>query len=95
MGAYYSSNVFINEIQKEDRTITDPDTGVVTTGTDYKKTNRVIVSHFVNMDTKDRRENARDFSAQRQKLRNNETQSYDETEIPYKIVCPTTVNGIV
>ncbi len=86
MGAYYSWFVFINEIQKEDRTITDPDTGVVTTGTDYKKTNRVVLSHQVNMDTKDRRENARDFSAQR---------DYDDLEIPYKIVCPSTVNGIV
>jgi hypothetical protein len=47
------------------------------------------------MDTKDRRKNARDFSAQRQKLWNNETQTYDETEIPYKIVCPTTVTGII
>lgn len=94
MWAYYSSNVFINEVQADHRTRED-EQGNITTWVDYKKTNRVIVSHFVNMDTKDRRKNARDFSAQRQKLWNNETQSYDETEIPYKIVCPTTVTGII
>jgi hypothetical protein len=38
------------------------------------------------MDTDDRRENARDFSAQR---------DADDLEIPYKIVCPTTVTGII
>lgn len=86
MWAFYSSNVFINEIQRNDWTITDPDTGVVTTGTDYNKTNRVIVSHFVNMDTNNWRENARNFSAQR---------DADGLEIPYKIVCPTTVTGII
>lgn len=96
MWAYYSSNVFINEVEKKDREITDPDTwDVISSGTDYVKTNRVIVSHFVNRDTNDWRENARNFSAQRQELWNNETQQYDETEIPYKIVCPTTVTWII
>ena len=86
MGAFYSGHVFINEIQEKDRTITDPNTGVVTTWTDYNKTNRVIVSHVANMDTTDRRKNARNFSAQR---------DADDLEIPYKIVCPTTVTGII
>ena len=86
MWAYYSSNVFINEIQKETRTHTDPDTGETTTGYEYKKTNRVIVSHFVNMDVADWRDEARNFSAQK---------DADDLEIPYKIVCPTTVTGIV
>lgn len=52
----------------------------------WKKTNRVILSHEVNMDTAKRRENARNFSAQR---------DADNLEIPYKIVCPTTVTGII
>ena len=86
MWAFYSGHVFINEIQAESRRRTDPDTGVVTTGTDYKKTNRVIVSHVANMDTDDWRDNARNFSAQR---------DADDLEIPYKIVCPTTVTGII
>lgn len=86
MWAFYSGFVFINEIQKKEWSRTDPDTGVTTTGVDYEKTNRVVLSHEVNMDTDDRRENARDFSAQR---------DADDLEIPYKIVCPTTVTGII
>lgn len=38
------------------------------------------------MDTDDWRDNARNFSAQR---------DADDLEIPYKIVCPTTVTGII
>lgn len=52
----------------------------------WVKTNRVILSHEVNMDTTNRRNNARNFSAQR---------DADDLEIPYKIVCPTTVTGII
>ena len=86
MWAFYSGFVFINEIQKKEWSRTDPDTGTTITGVDYEKTNRVVLSHEVNMDTDDRRENARDFSAQR---------DADDLEIPYKIVCPTTVTWIV
>lgn len=68
MGAFYSGFVFINEIEKGE------------------KTNRVIVSHQVNMDTDNWRENARNFSSQR---------DADDLEIPYKIVCPTTVTWII
>lgn len=86
MWAFYSGFVFINEIQKKEWSRTDPDTGQTTTWVDYEKTNRVVLSHEVNMDTDGRRENARDFSAQR---------DADFLEIPYKIVCPTTVTGII
>lgn len=86
MWAFYSGFVFINEIQKKEWSRTDPDTGQTITWVDYEKTNRVVLSHEVNMDTDDRRENARDFSAQR---------DADDLEIPYKIVCPTTVTGII
>ena len=86
MGAFYSWFVFINEIQKETWTHTDPDTWTVTNWVDFKKTNRVVLSHQVNIDTNDWRENARNFSAQR---------DADDLEIPYKIVCPTTVTGII
>lgn len=86
MGAYYSGFVFINEIHQENRTHTDPDTWVVTSWTEYKKTNRVILSHAVNQDMEWRREEARNFSAQK---------DADWLEIPYKLVCPSTVNWIV
>ncbi len=54
--------------------------------TDLKATNRVILSHEINRDTKDWRKNARDFSARR---------DADNLLIPYKIICPSAVQAMV
>lgn len=53
---------------------------------DRKTTNRVILSHEVNRDTKDRWKNARDFSARK---------DADKLLIPYKIICPSSVQTMV
>ena len=53
---------------------------------DLKATNRVVLSHEINRDTKDWWKNARDFSARR---------DADKLLIPYKIICPSTVQAMV
>lgn len=53
---------------------------------DLKATNRVVLSHEINRDTKDWRKNARDFSARR---------DADNLLIPYKIICPSAVQAMV
>lgn len=53
---------------------------------DFKPTNRVILSHEVNKDTKDWYKNARDFSARR---------DADNLLIPYKIICPSAVQTMI
>jgi len=53
---------------------------------DRKPTNRVILSHEVNKDTKDRWKNARDFSARK---------DADKILIPYKIICPSSVQTMI
>ena len=54
--------------------------------TDLKPTNRVILSHEVNRDTKDWWKNARDFSARL---------DADNLLIPYKIICPSAVQAMI
>lgn len=54
--------------------------------TNLKSTNRVILSHEINRDTKDWWKNARDFSARR---------DADNLLIPYKIICPSAVQAMV
>lgn len=54
--------------------------------TDLKPTNRVILSHEVNRDTKDWWKNARDFSARI---------DADDLLIPYKIICPSAVQAMI
>lgn len=53
---------------------------------DFKTTNRIILSHEINRDTKDRWKNARDFSARK---------DADKLLIPYKIICPSAVQTMV
>lgn len=53
---------------------------------DLSPSNIVVLSHEVNMDTKDRYKNAHDFSARR---------DADNLIIPYKIVCPSAVQAMV
>jgi len=53
---------------------------------DWKPTNRIILSHEINRDTKDWWKNARDFSARR---------DADNLLIPYKIICPSDVQAMV
>ena len=53
---------------------------------DLQITNRVILSHEINRDTKDRWKNARDFSARR---------DADNLLIPYKIICPSAVQAMI
>jgi len=53
---------------------------------DLQLTNRVILSHEVNRDAKERRLNARDFSARR---------DADKLIIPSKIICPSAVQAMV
>lgn len=53
---------------------------------DRNPTNRVILSHEVNKDTKDRWKNARDFSARK---------DADKLLIPYKIICPSSVQTMI
>lgn len=54
--------------------------------TDLRPTNRVILSHEVNRDTKDWWKNARDFSARL---------DADNLLIPYKIICPSAVQAMI
>jgi hypothetical protein len=54
--------------------------------TDLHPTNRIILSHEINRDTKDWWKNARDFSARR---------DADNLLIPYKIICPSAVQAMV
>lgn len=54
--------------------------------TNLKTTNRVVLSHEINRDTKDWWKNARDFSARR---------DADNLLIPYKIICPSSVQAMV
>ena len=56
------------------------------TDTDLRPTNRIILSHEINRDTKDWWKNARDFSARR---------DADNLLIPYKIICPSAVQAMV
>ena len=56
------------------------------TDTDLIPTNRIILSHEINRDTKDWWKNARDFSARR---------DADNLLIPYKIICPSAVQAMV
>ena len=53
---------------------------------DLNPTNRVILSHEVNKDTKDWWKNARDFSARL---------DADNLLIPYKIICPSAVQAMI
>lgn len=54
--------------------------------TDLRATNRIILSHEINRDTKDWWKNARDFSARL---------DADNLLIPYKIICPSAVQAMI
>lgn len=72
-GAYYWWFVFLNEIQ-------------VDNNGKYTPTNRIVLSHEINRDTEDWRDNATDFSARF---------DADNLEIPYKIILPSAVQSII